>query len=532
MRVRLRRLTRTRSGKPVAHDTRLDVDVLTIGRGTDNALQLSGLRVPLHHSALIERPGGLVLEPREPRPLVVNGVRTAGARPVATGDAIGVGSHTIRVLPREADGAVALELEETRVDGTEIAALLARTTIGVERGWFTRRKLAWAAAAAVLVAGAWTRAGGHATSAAWSPGPVAHVHAFVGHQCATCHTTPFAPVADTACTACHRSVGPHVAPGRPVPAALETTRCASCHPEHRGEARLAGDGGLCAECHADLRRRVADTALPDVRGFGAAGGHPALARAALAGAPGEPADLRADPLLLRHGLRFPHALHLRPGLRGRRADAAPATLVCASCHVPDAGGARMQPVRFAERCQACHDLRFSDDAPERQAPHPAEPAAVEADLFEFFAARALANGRDADAPGPARRRPDEEAVEAARIDALAWARRAAARAREDLLGGPGAPDGGACATCHPPSADGGIVPLTLPARWMPGATFSHAAHRTTPCGECHRLDAAAGATGMLPALDACTRCHAPGGARRGLDDCVVCHAMHRTPPAS
>jgi predicted CXXCH cytochrome family protein len=596
VRIRLRQLTRTRSGKPAAHEERFDADALTIGRGTDNKIQIPGLSVPLHLATVRDRPDGVHVEPTEPTPLTINGRPVQGDHRIRAGDTIRVGQHEIRVLPPAAEERIALEIERVEYEQPETEALLARTRYGIERGFFTRRTLSWLALGGALLLGVTlplaARAPGRAgpesapraeegpwaiARLAWATGRVSRVHSFTASDCRACHAVPFARVRDKECQACHRTTGGHVAPGRPEPAILARSQCVNCHAEHGGDDRLiARSDATCTGCHGDIRRQMSDTRLENVTGFASDGRHPEFKAVvpAAAGAttcervpiaahgPATPMSPREEPLILRAGLRFPHRLHLEGGLRTKWTEEPAArrtTLACRDCHTPDTGGILMRPIRFADHCQSCHDLRFSDTYRDRQTLHPAQPADIEADLFQFFAARALAGEPTLAGNQPTRRRPGAVMTGAERLDALARARRDAAKAKDDLLGTRGidAKSGnrGACAVCHFFTPDrsrvlpvrlagaagrcdgapgAGTAPRTATirrtadGRWLEFTTFSHEAHRTTKCESCHRVETAASPTGMLPGRDLCVDCHRHeiGGAKLALDACVQCHRMH------
>jgi predicted CXXCH cytochrome family protein len=383
-------------------------------------------------------------------------------------------------------------------------------------------------------------------------------------------------VRDQECQACHSTTGRHVAPGKVQPAFFPRTRCATCHPEHGSDVRpIKETDALCVACHADIHRQMENTTLRNVSGFGADDRHPefqilvpttgsaACERITIAQATSTgPQQPREDELVLHEGLRFPHALHVQKDLRTKWVELPPSKMVslgCPDCHVPENGGALMRPIRFNEHCQQCHDLRFSDAFPDRQVSHPSQPAAVEADVFQFFAARALTGERTGPASPPTRRRPGAVLSEQERLNALAWAQKEAAYAKDDLLGKHGidAKSGnrGACAICHAFTADGSaVVPVAradtpgrcgpamprnaaLPgvqvdateSRWMDFTTFSHEAHRSKKCEYCHRIEnAATSPTGMLPGRATCVECHhrEPGGPRQALDACIQCHRMH------
>lgn len=568
MRVRLRHLTLTRAGNPAVRDELIDVDVLSIGRGTDNRVQLPGLTVPLRHSQIRGGSGGLHVERLEPDRLQVNGRLVAG-HVLRPGDVMDVGGFALRSLPPEDDEELLLEIERVRRSGSEAQAFRSRSRLGVEGRFFGRRFLSWAAIAVVGGCGVlWPylsrRGGANAawSTHAWATGPVARAHAGPTTTCEACHTTPFRRVDDGACLTCHQHTARHSA----AVADSSTTPCTNCHTEHHGDARLLDlSAATCLRCH---NAPLPGSKLSSVRAFDAGDGHPELSitvptapgardctRVPIAASSSGPE--RADPLIERAGLRFSHALHLRPGLRDRWDPAHAAgrvTLDCADCHRLDATGHFMQPVTFATNCQSCHDLAFSELDPSRQAPHPAAPDQVRTQVLEFFARAVLGDAT----PGafPDRRRPGRDLPLPERRAALARADADATRALGDLLGDNGidaANHRGACAVCHVFTAPGVIAPVarsgtaarcaeTRPAatssvytpaltgRWMPGALFSHGDHATAPCAQCHTLATAAGPSGMLPGKAACVPCHGEstvGFATRSLADCGVCHRYHQ-----
>ena len=571
MRILLRLITRTRSGRRAVREQMVEVERATVGRGTDNLLQLSALTVALHHCALEERDRRLYLATMEAPEVVVNGrARTGG--PLAPGDVLRIGHHELRVGPGTTDGGFELELEEVAPPASEIDDLRRHTRMGIERGLFSRRALSWMAltvmlvvcAAPLLVRGR-TAASGPAPAARppvvrrletlWSSGPLALAHRPLPQRCEACHSEPFAPVSDAACEQCHRATARHAPHEVSVPA-LENTRCAACHPEHRGRRVLVASASEpCLRCHATLRRELPGTALEDVTGF--ANGHPefrltvpgdAGCERLAVGAPHAPSasEDAAEPLLLRAGLRFSHAVHLRPGLRGKLGAnhaVVQRALVSRNCHVPEADGAVMQPISFEAHCQSCHSLVFSELDPDHEAPH-AGPERVRHDVETFFAARALLGDAAGDIPVLARRQPGADWDERQRPLLLAWARERTRRAWEDLLG---QPNDGTCGVCHLIAHDADAVtvrPVLLagapdrcgpasPAssggdavRWMPLAEFRHASHAAVECSTCH--DVGSAHAGMLPGIATCKPCHRSGigEERRALADCVVCHRFH------
>ena len=73
MRVRLIHLRQRRRGGHLRREELLDVEKLSIGRGTDNDLPLTGLSIPLHHSRLRKQDDGVEIKAAESAKIDVNG---------------------------------------------------------------------------------------------------------------------------------------------------------------------------------------------------------------------------------------------------------------------------------------------------------------------------------------------------------------------------------------------------------------------------------------------------------------------------
>jgi hypothetical protein len=532
------------SGTRATSEQRLDVEQLAIGRGTDNQLRIPGASVPLHHSVLEGRGDGLRLRLVEAREVDLRGQQTAGGS-LVPGDVLRIGQHRIEVMPPAPDEDVTLRVEQ--IEAPPLEHLAQRSRLGIERGLLTRGALSWAGALALgtilLAVPLLSRSPGGATaplpaalrreadrivSVAWTTGPLSRVHANLAGDCAACHATPFGLVRDAECRHCHASTGGHAGTGVHADA-LAATRCATCHPEHHGDA-VAGvvEDAQCVACHRDLGAVHAGTGLRNASAF--ATDHPefrpsvvtALDSRATRRVPLDAAGLREQ-----SGLTFSHRKHLKKDLRSPRGTV---TLDCQSCHAPDAEGALMRLVTFRDHCQGCHPLAFVDGDPTRQVPH-AEPAAVQADVYEFFSGRALA-GAVADVPGLPRRQPGKDLTEAERLQAVAWARRRSDATLADMFG-----EKGVCALCHALDRTGDparVLPVSLLApdpvhRWLSLSGFSHRPHAAVACVKCHAAaDADASDAVMLPGIARCRECHAPtaASATRALSDCRVCHEFH------
>jgi hypothetical protein len=457
VRARISYVTVKRSGTRAVRDVVVDVELLRIGRGTDNQIQLAGLSVALDHAAVHVRNGRPWIETVR-GDLRVDG-RVVSARSLSPGDVVRIGPHELRVREPGAGEDVAVEVEQVEHVEAAAAALAARTRLGIRRGLLSPRPLAWItgviAVAVFVLLPLWSEkraapfdpqrpeqtrdASARLLAAAWNSGPISASHAHFAEQCNACHTAGFEGVGDEACMACHPDVGAHSAPA--AAALPDASRCVDCHREHRGGATLATfPDSLCAGCHADIGAAYPDSELLDAADF--ADAHPQL-RPAVVMLPGTDArqrlSLDSKPRE-QSGLRFPHAKHLTGVLK---TPAGPETLQCRSCHTPDARGQTMATIDFETHCRRCHQLSFDESAPERHAVH-GRPDALRDDLFEFYATRAL-KGEETDAAAPeiVRRRPGRELTPTEKAGVIRWVGEKTARVERLLLA-----DGGPCSTCH------------------------------------------------------------------------------------
>jgi hypothetical protein len=558
MRVRLFHVTLRRSGARARKEEVVEVERLTVGRGTDNALQIPGLTVALHHCVFVKRPDGIYVEPIDARDLRVNGNVTTGQR-LAKGDVVRVGQRELRVL--DTGGAEDLTLEIEEVARSAVGALAAHTRIGIERGFLTRRTLSWTLVVVILffflavpllyhlvrfAAGDETKQAVHprppATSpleyaarlmeVGWISGPLARNHSHLKNDCAACHASGFQRVRDQECTACHSAMGRHTPMEIPLEE-INTVRCASCHVEHNGETGLLGFGPqMCTSCHANIKAKFTGTTLLNVRGFSK--GHPEFRPAVVIDAGARqrarvPLQELRRPIAAsdgvmreRSGLKFSHTAHLQPGLPG--ANGEEVTLGCGDCHTPDPGQVLMQPIEYKRHCQGCHDLTFEKGV-DRQAPH-AGPDEVQNAVTEFYSRLAL--GGESSSSSTRRK---ERALPADRAGALAWAEEKAAAANRRLLGA-----NGTCAFCHTVRVGDGtisvepvlLVPAPAAEQWFAFAAFVHRPHQMVACASCHDVSQARDAsTVAMPGIDRCRDCHGDTGrAGEVSSPCITCHEFH------
>jgi hypothetical protein len=522
MRIVIVHKTVRRSGRVSTREEVQDLDRLTIGRGTDNDIQLSGLAIEIHHSVVTQRADGVYLECAESAELEVNKKRCR-ERLLRPKDRIRVGGFQLTVLPNEGDEDLRVELEAVTRRRSEMEELRSRTFDQLSGGLLTERKLSWLAV--LLIPGifflvpmvirstAATTTAGSGPGVSWLPnavldvvrglerfwdtGEVAHPHALIGNECYRCHAQPFTPVRDQECLTCHADIRDHTPPGMEV-AQLDRTRCATCHMEHNGELELERlEQQLCADCHSDLVRYAPQTAARQVTDFGANHAQfrltvptDAVEPLEKGGAPVEGSRGRfvrtlrrlewSRTLEERSGVKFNHVRHVgREEVVGEKGK----VLDCGGCHQMDDAGKNMRPILFETHCQSCHSISFEETS-DRQAIH-GDAVAMRVGILEFYKAAELDK---AERQGVFRQRVGAE-FERAQDIALATARAKLERANRFLMNTDDPP--GACANCHfverGAALDGGddVAEVRLLNLWMPMSNFRHQAHSTYPCRSCH-----------------------------------------------
>lgn len=539
MRCLIRQLTRRPKGV-TQKDSNVVSDSIRIGRSTDNELYLADFRVTLHHAALHSRPGGYYLEANTDARVSVNGASISTAR-IGPGDSIWLGPYDINLIDPPPGYDIALSVELVRPLSDDLAKLKSRTVKSLAATGISKRLWAWLFFAAVLTVflilpllatqnvplRQTLAAFAVANERSWLSGEFSPAHRFFGTNCKTCHQNPFVRVADQACLNCHKSVRAHADPQKFHFAEFNTTRCATCHVEHQGQAQvLRTDQKFCAACHADLTRRVADTGLLDVSDFGR--GHPQFRPTLLRQVGDKEVAVRVslnDHPQEQSGLIFSHAKHLDP--RGVKGPQGKTVLSCSRCHTLEPGAARPRPLRMTEVCISCHQLNFDPDNPRRQVPH-ADVPQVLASLTEYYSTLALQGGYNKHAAPPAvRRLPGKPLTESQRQEALRWAQQMSARAASELI------EKRSCKVCHEvtrtQAAPGWrIMPVRLSSHWLPLAEFDHARHVTTACTDCHAArESTHSSDVLLPGIGKCRECHASGDQTARLPStCLTCHGFH------
>jgi len=522
----IRFITRNPAGGVEYHDRKIDAPEISIGRSTDQVLHLKDRRARLQHAVIAPRDGEVFITTNAMAGVTVNDKSQRSAK-LKTGDVIEVGANIIRVIesPDGFDFAISFELAED-AGGEHLVSRWSTPTQGLA-GW-SKRRIAWSLVAVVMVLGfAIPALTMHQFLLA---GPVNSAHASIANDCGSCHTTLFNRVPDDACVDCH-TVQRHTAQDQH--AVVGETRCAACHLEHNEPPQLVNQHqDLCASCHSDLPSNVE---LQNAADF--LDGHPAF-KVSLKRPTSLPSgetewlvehvDLAGSGSADSSNLNFNHQVHLDAdgiitpdGMR---------VIECAECHIPDPGGARMQPISMDEHCSDCHTLAFDPDDPSRTVPHGDTEAVVQA-LIEYYSARLL--GSDPDDAGQRLRRPGQRLSRADRDRVAAEARGEALEVAEDLF------ERRACVNCHTVTKTKGEVPwhvepVQLTELFFPHTVFSHASHDTdaSGCDSCHGATQSSVATDLLiPDIEVCRDCHGSGESGRNSSTqipstCVMCHGFH------
>jgi hypothetical protein len=548
MRWLIRRVTRKGKGS-VAYEEDIHYgDVLTLGRGSDQAIFVPDLRVALEHARITAVGAGRY----KIESLIIAGIRVddaiTHATTVGAGAVVDIGTTRIQLLdpPTDFDAGV----EVSTIDKAEIKATAqakAKPT-QLAQTWLARRFPSWALFGAIALLFLILPMTTHfvppmrailpgmplvPSQDAWQSGDLQDAHHFFGSDCTQCHEKPFRWVRDESCAKCHAGTPAHADPVKFNLPELGEARCAHCHRDHNGsDGLIVRDQELCSDCHEGLKERTGGASLlANVADFGL--DHPQFKVDLPAwSAEGKYTPVRTllgtPGLQERSGLKFPHDKHMNP--KGIKSPTGEKVLDCDSCHRPEPGGAGMQPVDFETMCQACHALTFDVTEPGRQVPHAKVPEIIYM-LDEFYARRALEGGVS-DVTSPAivqqRRRPGQALTRQEQFEALAWAREKARRTAETLF------TGSACTVCHAvsPGREAGdpwrVAPVRVAGVWYAKADFTHGSHTTMACADCHDAATSKASTDLLiPGIDNCQQCHAGEKARDKVPTtCIGCHGYH------
>jgi len=533
MRARIQTITKKRRGLADIVEKDIDAPALRVGRRPDSHIFLADARVLLDHATVeIDAEGPIVRSSGGGR-VLFDGRSEAVAR-VRPGSKARIGDYELSFAspPPGLDlmiGVEAAPLTETnegtakKPDNYTVAAHLP-----------SRRSIGWLAGLAITlfclvlpVLAALTPLGQQWQKAphildVWNPGPISNVHRTLTQSCTSCHSKPFAGIENAQCQACHQSVSEH-APTSNI--RISETKCVSCHTEHTGPKMLTrNDKAFCLGCHSEPARMGGASVTPAVLGFPT--GHPPFQW----GASNELRDRTDSAASVKRigapavDVLFSHEKHLHP--QGLRTASGTEKLTCASCHVAEARGATMKPVRMEENCGRCHTLAFEPSHPEWRLPH-GDPAVIKSTIAGLYSLMALSSRPDADLADKDARRPGvtsrSEALQ--RQADKEWVE---ARTRE-AAGTVWGPSG--CGQCHATTLIAGEYALQAKSNHRPifeNAKFDHARHRSSDCGTCHVEKSASDSKIVLPGIQVCAQCHGSSSPDPGkvATTCITCHSFH------
>ncbi len=558
MKLIIRFVENTGSGKQT-HDTVFEGTRATIGRGTDQSIQIMDNRIPLAHSVLIINGNKLLLKAQSGYNFTVND-RVARSSELQDDDVVDfLGHHLVIRAGTDSNERIV----EVSIENSQLDPLRDRFKTRLWQLNFPIRKISWALFALILTVSVVIPSAGFLIGmeflritplpddSQWLAGKLHPTHAFIGDDCTYCHTTPFTPVRDEDCLTCHLSVNHHFDTkfhGRDYKIG---DRCADCHREHSGKDTITrSDQAVCTVCHKNLDDiglesevlRSASDFLYDHPSF-----RVTMQNFSTEGTwQDERRDVWDDEMIEVSNLLFPHDLHLDP--EGIDSPDGSIEMTCGDCHVSEKGGLRMKTVTMEQHCANCHQLNFDPATPDRVVPH-GSPTELLRTLREYYAFQFLHSDsltsqklsdnppevREARRPGRRRNRqlitdfiPVENTSVPVTTQAAAFIDDKVAAAANNLF------ERQTCTICHDIVRDDTqavpwiVAPVKLTEDWMPMAEFSHNSHRNMQCLGCHEADISAEAADVLmPDIGSCRTCHGGENADDRLQSsCTACHKFH------
>lgn len=530
----LRQISYSAEGREIIRPSRINDDLIRIGRDPEMDIRLNDLAVALKHCVIevinerqlgVSAETGLTVE--------LDGRSTNfGKINLAQGGDIKIASHLLRIKPT-APGSADIAIDVEKITEADIrldkSAEREFSLVSVLPG---KRAIAYALTLAVLAVflawPVWTyfesreQGRGQGTAAApvmlasgqafhpdstWSSGKLSLSHAGLEDNCQACHVKAFEAVRDESCASCHATSHDHADPfriarsqpdltqwGRVELAFKETFgipagRCVDCHTEHEGRTQMAATAQrFCSDCHATLKEKLPDTKLANAGDFETShpqfqpavltrwnGNRPVLQRISFDAKPRENSNLK-----------FPHDMHLSTSngvaQMARRLGGEfgfGSALQCKDCHDADPTGTRFQPVSMKQDCQMCHSLGIETiGGTTRELSH-GRPDLVVADIRSFYQSRGAYRPAGLPVAQYARQRPGEVNF-IRRSQDVARGQAAVPMQTEAMVRTTFSGDG-VCGECHTASFVGGrpkIAPVAFPVRYMHKGWFDHRPHET------------------------------------------------------
>src|ERR1044072_3634591 len=207
----LRSISRSAEGREIVRTSKVNDDLLKVGRDPDCDIRLNDLAVALHHATLeqvsatrigVSAEAGLTVE-------IDGSVTQFGQIDLGTGGAVKVGPFLLRILPPEI-GSQVVPVVIQRAESTEEDDRFDTRRFALQSVMPGKRTMAWVLTLLVLAiflvwpivsfyqnrADADRMAMGFHPDVMWSSGDLSSAHAALTSNCQACHVRPFEPVQD------------------------------------------------------------------------------------------------------------------------------------------------------------------------------------------------------------------------------------------------------------------------------------------------------------------------------------------------
>ena len=197
----MRIIVRYIESKSVQQST-FDGSVATIGRGTDQVIQIADRRLPLAHSKLSVASGKLSLSASGEHRFSVND-QLSKKSVLNAGDEVDISGHTLRVLPGEGDAEFVVEVE---LSAEQVESLRDRFTTRLKHVGLPERGISWVLFVLIISVGLGIpgvgfymggdtmevlRDGPLPDDGVWLTGKLHQSHAYMGDDCSYCHAEAF-----------------------------------------------------------------------------------------------------------------------------------------------------------------------------------------------------------------------------------------------------------------------------------------------------------------------------------------------------
>lgn len=546
------------SRKPIT----VTADTITIGRGSDQLVQINCRQLGLAHCSIVRHSDGQ-FEVNSSAAMSVN-KHSCRNQLLKSGDIIRIAGAEISISIPESEpqtGDIAVSLTVKHFEESNIQTRSTVKATHLDQTLLRRRPLAWLLFLSILCGAlilpyvksfglpqslvsatpaavqpalqSWTKALKDSdwgpSHAIWNSGTLADAHQHFASECSSCHVQPFEKTSVAACMECHENTGVHSVKPEAGFQVADDAVCGTCHADHNGGGLTRGSQQKCVDCHSDINASsLGMSELPNIVDFGDS--HPEFSLP-IHRHNGEQWDVTRRPLGVaatteKSGLRFSHQFHLEKA--AQQANGSAEALVCADCHSPDNQGG-FNDIVMEDQCQSCHSLAFDTDVPEFQAPHQ-QIADVVASIDAWYQ-RKQRNGEPLNS-GPRSMRPGQSATASSSLDAKQHALKVASSLIERE----------SCVQCHQiqqrsaPLAERKIAPTFIQSNWLKIGSFDHTQHRTQDCSDCHAAEESSqSADVLIPSIDVCQTCHVGEHSNAVLENdqrrnnCIDCHVFHQAP---